>query len=111
MISDYLSKEERYACVKAGAFAYAGMLDAEEGPIPQVKEAQVLDAADKGISAAKSLAMLAAISAGIPLGVFGHVIGRRIAGKRLKEEELKEKIRLYRTAADEMASGLSGGEV
>lgn len=111
MISDYLSKEERYACVKAGAFAYAGMLDAEEGPLPQVKEAQVLDAADKGISAAKSLAMLAAISAGIPLGVFGHVIGRRIAGKRLKEEELKEKIRLYRTAADEMASGLSGGEV
>ena len=111
MISDYLSKEERYACVKAGAFAYAGMLDAEEGPLPQVKEAQVLDAADKGISAAKSLAMLAAISAGIPLGVFGHVIGRRISGKRLKEEELKEKIRLYRTAADEMASGLSGGEV
>ena len=111
MISDYLSKEERYACVKAGAFAYAGMLDAEEGPLPQVKEAQVLDVADKGISAAKSLAMLAAISAGIPLGVFGHVIGRRIAGKRLKEEELKEKIRLYRTAADEMASGLSGGEV
>ena len=111
MISDYLSKEERYACVKAGAFAYAGMLDAEEGPLPQVKEAQVLDAADKGISAAKSLAMLAAISAGIPLGVCGHVIGRRIAGKRLKEEELKEKIRLYRTAADEMASGLSGGEV
>ena len=111
MISDYLSKEERYACVKAGAFAYAGMLDAEEGPLPQVKEAQVLDAADKGISAAKSLAMLAATSAGIPLGVFGHVIGRRIAGKRLKEEELKEKIRLYRTAADEMASGLSGGEV
>ena len=111
MISDYLSKEERYACVKAGAFAYAGMLDAEEGTLPQVKEAQVLDAADKGISAAKSLAMLAAISAGIPLGVFGHVIGRRIAGKRLKEEELKEKIRLYRTAADEMASGLSGGEV
>ena len=111
MISDYLSKEERYACVKAGAFAYAGMLDAEEGPLPQVKEAQALDAADKGISAAKSLAMLAAISAGIPLGVFGHVIGRRIAGKRLKEEELKEKIRLYRTAADEMASGLSGGEV
>ena len=111
MISDYLSKEERYACVKAGAFAYAGMLDAEEGSLPQVKEAQVLDVADKGISAAKSLAMLAAISAGIPLGVFGHVIGRRIAGKRLKEEELKEKIRLYRTAADEMASGLSGGEV
>ena len=111
MISDYLSKEERYACVKAGAFAYAGMLDAEEGPLPQVKEAQVLDVADKGISAAKSLAMLAAISAGIPLGVFGHVIGRRISGKRLKEEELKEKIRLYRTAADEMASGLSGGEV
>lgn len=111
MISDYLSKEERYACVKAGAFAYAGMLDAEEGPLPQVKEAQVLDAADKGISAAKSLAMLAAISTGIPLGVFSHVIGRRIAGKRLKEEELKEKIRLYRTAADEMASGLSGGEV
>ena len=111
MISAYLSKEERYACVKAGAFAYAGMLDAEEGPLPQVKEAQVLDAADKGISAAKSLAMLAAISTGIPLGVFGHVIGRRIAGKRLKEEELKEKIRLYRTAADEMASGRSGGEV
>ena len=111
MISDYLSKEERYACVKAGAFAYAGMLDAEEGPLPQVKEAQVLDAADKGISAAKSLAMLAAISTGIPLGVFSRVISRRIAGERLKEEELKEKIRLYRTAADEMASGLSGGEV
>ena len=118
MISDYLSKEERYACVKAGAFAYAGMLDAEEGPLPQVKEAQVLDVADTGISVAdksistaKSLAMLAAISAGIPLGVFGHVIGRRIFGMCLKVEELKEKIRLYRTAADEMASGLSGGEV
>lgn len=111
MISDYLSKEERFACVKAGALAYAGLLDAEEGPLPQVKEAQVLDAASTGISAAKSLAILAAIGAGVPLGVFSHVMGRRIAGKRLKEEELKEKIRLYQTAADEMASGLSGGEV
>jgi hypothetical protein len=38
-------------------------------------------------------------------------MARRVVGKRLREEELKEKIRLYQTAADELASGLSGGEV
>ena len=73
MLSDYISKQDRIACMKAGALAYAGMLDAELGPLPQVKEAGVID--------------------------------------MLREEELKEKIRLDRTAADEMASGLSGGEV
>ena len=36
-------------------------------------------------------------------------MGRRIAGKRLREEELREKIKLYQTAADEMAYGLGGG--
>ena len=114
MFSDYISKQERVACMKAGALAYAGMLDAELGPLSdeQVKKAGWLfDTAKDGAEAAKALYVLAAAGAGIPLGIFGHVMGRRIAGKRLKEEELKEKIRLYQTAADEMASGLSGGEI
>ena len=113
MFSDYISKQERVACMKAGALAYAGMLDAELGPLTDagVKKAGWFDTAKDGAEAVKTLYVLAAAGAGIPLGIFGHVMGRRIAGKRLKEEELKEKIRLYQTAADEMASGLSGGEV
>jgi len=111
MISDYLSKGERFTCLKAGALAYAGHCDAEYGALPQVKSAGPVDTAATGMDAAKSLFVLAALGAGIPIGVFSHVMGRRISGKRLREEELKEKIRLYRTAADEMASGLSGGTV
>ena len=90
MFSDYLNKSERIACIKAGALAYAGMLDG-------------------GVDAAKTLWVLAAAGAGIPIGVASHIIGRRIAGKRLREEELKEKIKLYQSAADEMAAGLGGG--
>ena len=111
MFSDYISKQERLACMKAGALAYAGMLDAELGPLPQVKEAGILDTLKGSADAAKTLYVLAAAGAGIPLGIFSHVMARRVAGKRLREEELKEKIRLYQTAANEMASGLSGGEV
>lgn len=111
MLSDYISKQDRIACMKAGALAYAGMLDAELGPLPQVKEAGVIDMLRGSADAAKTLYVLAAAGAGIPIGIFSHVMARRVAGKRLREEELKEKIRLYRTAADEMASGLSGGEV
>ena len=111
MLSDYISKQDRIACMKAGALAYAGMLDAELGPLPQVKEAGVIDMLRGSADAAKTLYVLAAAGAGIPVGIFSHVMARRVAGKRLREEELKEKIRLYRTAADEMASGLSGGEV
>lgn len=109
MFSDYISKQERVACMKAGALAYAGMLDAELGPLPQVKQAGWSDVLSGSADAAKTLYVLAAAGAGIPIGIFGHVMGRRIVGKRLREEELKEKIRLYQTAADEMASGLSGG--
>lgn len=112
MFSDYISKQERLACMKAGALAYAGMLDAELGPLPEVKEAGIIEDTLKGSAdTAKTLYVLAAAGAGIPLGIFSHVMARRVAGKRLREEELKEKIRLYQTAADEMASGLSGGEV
>ena len=111
MLSDYISKQDRIACMKAGALAYAGMLDAELGPLPQVKEAGVIDMLRGSADAAKTLYVLAAAGAGIPIGIFSHVMARRVAGKRLREEELKEKIRLDRTAADEMASGLSGGEV
>lgn len=105
MISDYLTKDERLSCIKEGALSFAGLMDAELGV---VKEAGgFLDAASKGADAAKSIALLASLGAGVPIGVFGHVMGRRIAGKRLREEELKEKIRMYQAAADEMASGLS----
>ena len=111
MFSDYISKQERITCMKAGALAYAGMLDAELGPLPEVKEAGIIDTLKGSADAAKTLYVLAAAGAGIPIGIFSHVMARRVAGKRLREEELKEKIRLYRTAADEMASGLSGGEI
>lgn len=110
MFSDYLSPGERMSCIKAGALSYAGMLDAELGPLPQVKQADGGGAIAGGIDAAKALWVLAAAGAGIPIGVFGHVMGRRIAGKRLREEELKEKIKLYQTAADEMAAGLGGND-
>ena len=109
MFSDYLSKSERIACLKAGALSYAGLMDAERGPLPQVKEAGLMNGVTGSVDAAKTLLVLAAAGAGIPLGVFGHVMGRRIAGKRLREEELKEKIQLYQSAADEMAAGLGGG--
>lgn len=107
MISDYLSKAERFQLLKAGAMAVAARLDLEDGGLPEVKTALFGEMKD-GTEAAKSIMLLAALSAGIPIGVFGHVMGRRIAGKNLREEELKEKIKLYRTAADEMASGLGG---
>lgn len=111
MFSDYLSKSERIACVKAGALAYAGMLDAERGPLPQEKTAGWFsEGAKDSITAAKTLWVLAAAGAGIPIGVFSHIIGRRISGKRLREDELKEKIKLYRAASEEMASGLSGDD-
>ena len=111
MFTDYLSKSERMMCMKTGALAYAGMLDAELGPLPNVKSAGIVgDIPRVSINAAKALWVLAAAGAGIPIGVFSHIIGRRIAGKRLREEELKEKIQLYQTAADEMASGLGGNE-
>lgn len=111
MFSDYLSPGERMSCIKAGALAYAGMLDAECGPLPNVKSAGLFSDGVKGsVDAAKALWVLAAAGAGIPIGVFGHVMGRRIAGKRLREEELKEKIKLYQTAADEMAAGLGGND-
>lgn len=105
MVSDYLDKAERFACVKAGALMAAGDMDAELG---EVKAAAFVDTAKSGVDAAKSLWILAALGAGVPLGVGAHVIGRRISGKRLREEELKEKIRLYQDAADEMAAGLGG---
>lgn len=108
MLSDYISKQDRLSCMKAGALAYAGMLDAERGPLPQVKKA---DGDGGAVGMAKSLYVLAALGAGVPIGIFSHVMGRRIAGKHLREEELREKIKLYQTAADEMASGLSGGGV
>lgn len=112
MLSDYISKQERVACMKVGALAYAGMMDADFGPLP--REERQVKQADGGllpgsVDAAKTLYVLAAAGAGIPIGIFSHVMGRRIAGKRLREEELKEKIRLYQMAADEMAAGLSGG--
>lgn len=109
MISDYLSKEERFGCIKAGALMVAGGLDATEGPLPQVKEAQILSGLKNTLEAGNSLALFLSLSAGLPLGVFLHGMDRRIRGKRLKEEELKEKIKLYRGAADEMASGLGEG--
>ena len=109
MFSDYITKQERLSCMKMGALAFAGLMDADLGPLPQVKEAGVADTAKASADAAKMLYVLVAAGAGIPLGIFGHVMGRRIAGKRLREEELKEKIRLYQMAADEMASGLAGG--
>lgn len=105
MVSDYLDKAERFACVKAGALMAAGDMDAELG---EVKAAAFVDTAKRGVDAAKSLWILAALGAGVPLGVGAHIIGRRISGKRLREEELKEKIRLYQDAADEMAAGLGG---
>lgn len=105
MVSDYLDKAERFACVKAGALMAAGDMDAELG---DVKSAAFVDTAKAGVDTAKSLWILAALGAGVPLGVGAHVIGRRISGKRLREEELKEKIRLYQDAADEMAAGLGG---
>lgn len=114
MFSDYLTTQERVACMKAGALSYAGMLDAELGPLQQgqTKQAGWGDVASTGlglgVEGAKTLWVLAAAGAGIPIGVFSHIIGRRIAGKHLREEELKEKIRLYQNAADEMASGLGG---
>ena len=111
MFSDYLSPGERMSCIKVGALSYAGMLDAECGPLPNVKSAGLFSDGVKGsVDAAKALWVLAAAGAGIPIGVFGHVMGRRIAGKRLREEELKEKIKLYQTAADEMAAGLGGND-
>lgn len=113
MISDYLSRKERLDLVKAGALMLAGDMDAEIGPLQQVKEASgsgLISTAKDAIEAGNSLALFLSLSAGIPLGVFGHVMGRRIAGKRLREEELKEKIRLYRSATDEMAAGLGGGD-
>ena len=112
MFSDYLSKSDRIECMKAGALAYAGMLDAELGPLPQVKQADgggFWGGVKGSVDAAKTLWVLAAAGAGIPIGVFSHIMGRRISGKRLREEELKEKIKLYQAAADEMASGLSEG--
>lgn len=111
MFSDYLTPGERVLCIKEGALAYAGMLDAEQGPLPQVKaaDAGLIGGGIKGsVDAAKTLWVLAAAAGGIPIGVFSHIMGRRIAGKRLREEELKEKIRLYQSAADEMATGLGG---
>jgi len=109
MFTDYITKQERVACMKFGALAYAGMMDADFGPLPQVKTAGIADTAKASADAAKTLYVLAAAGAGIPIGIFSHVMGRRISGKRLREEELKEKIRLYQMAADEMASGLAGG--
>lgn len=108
MVSDYLSKSERFACMKAGALSYAGMLDAEDAV--QEKTAGAMDTLQAGTNAAKAMLVVAALGAGVPVGVFSHVMGRRIAGKRLREEELKEKIRIYRTAADELASGLATEE-
>ena len=110
MISDHLSKAERLACIKAGALSYAGYMDAEYGAIPETKTAGVIDTVNTSANAAKTIAIISALTAGIPLGVFGHVMGRRINGKRLREEELKEKIRMYQDAANEMASGLGGND-
>lgn len=108
MISDYLSKEERFGCIKAGALMVAGGLDAAQGPLPSVKTA-LFDGLKNTLEAGNSLALFLSLSAGVPLGVFLHGMDRRIRGKRLKEEELKEKIKLYRGAADEMAAGLGSG--
>ena len=103
MFKNYLSKSERIECIKLGALSYAGFLDATEGPLVKESEGSVVKGS---VDAAKTLWVLAAAGAGIPLGVFAHIMGRRISGKRLREEELNEKIRAYRMAADEMASGL-----
>lgn len=111
MISDYLSKQERLAFWKEGALAYAGVLDAECGPLEKSADGGIAATAKDTASALKSLFALSVLGAGIPIGVFSHVIGRRISGKRLREEELKEKIRLYRDAANNMAAGMGAEAV
>jgi uncharacterized protein (TIGR00369 family) len=59
MFSDYISKQERVACMKAGALAYAGMLDAASywcmyAHIPEDMGATTLDLQVNFLRAASS---------------------------------------------------------
>ena len=108
MFSKYLTKSERLECIKEGALARAEQLDAELGPLEKsaLSPGETLKG---GADALKTIWVLAAAGAGIPLGVFSHIMGRRVAGKKLREDELKARIKLYRMASEEMASGLGEG--
>lgn len=102
MISDYLSREERLACMKAGALLYANSRSGS------VKSAQVASAAagvHNGLKAVDSAALLVATLLGIPIGLGVHALSRTANDKRFEEEKINKKIDLYNEYANDIRSG------
>jgi hypothetical protein len=97
-----LSPAERAASMRMGAL----MKFAEYG-VPQDKIDHVVKQAAINLSPTKLL-LTVSLLGGIPLGVAGHLIDRKITEQKAKERELREKIKFYREAAGGLERGLAG---
>jgi len=96
--TQYLSPEERAAGLRAGASL-------------MVKRGfEIPDVLGGATSIAKVIAGTALLT-GIPLGVAAHLVGRHVTAERLKERELKKKIRYYRDATSGLERGLASTTV
>lgn len=91
--TQYLTVEERAAGLRAGA-----SLVVKRAAFPSVTE---------GATQVAKVIATTALLTGIPLGVAAHLIGRHVNSDRLKEREIKERIRFFREATSGMERGLS----
>ena len=101
-----LTPAERASAMKLGA----ALKFAEFGIPPSKVDAFVKSAAGLQASLGGIGKFMLALSllGGLPVGVGAHLVGRKLTSEDVRERELRERIKFYRTAAKQLESGLSG---
>lgn len=103
-----LTVAERSSAMKLGAvlkFAEFGVRPSEIDTFVKTAFLPKLQASLGGVG---KLLMAVSLLGGIPVGAASHIIGRKLTSEDVKERELHERIRFYRTAAKQLETGLSG---
>ena len=97
-----LTRDERAASIRMGMLIKMS----QHGINPKT-----VKAADFGMTEplefGTKLVLGGALLGGVPLGILAHVIGKQVSKARMKENELKERIRYFDTATGALNQGLS----